>query len=180
MANGHGGARPGAGRKKKALSEKLIDGNPGKAPLTKLQFSIQDNNLAGEDMPPVSEYLKQVTKNSQQNLAPQIYEDTWNWLNSIGCAGYVSPQTIERYAMCVARWLQCEEMTNELGFLSKHPTTGKPVTSPFINIGINYMNQASRQWDNIMQIVKENCSVDFSGTNPNDDLERLLHQRKGF
>ncbi len=49
-----------------------------------------------------------------------------------------------------------------------------------INIGINYMNQASRQWDNIMQIVKENCSVDFSGTNPNDDLERLLHQRKGF
>ena len=101
-------------------------------------------------------------------------------IHSIGCAGYVSPQTIERYAMCVARWLQCEEMTNELGFLSKHPTTGKPVTSPFINIGINYMNQASRQWDNIMQIVKENCSVDFSGANPNDDLERLLHQRKGF
>jgi len=29
MANGHGGARPGAGRKKKALSEKLVDGNPG-------------------------------------------------------------------------------------------------------------------------------------------------------
>ena len=27
MANGHGGARPGAGRKKKALSEKIIDGN---------------------------------------------------------------------------------------------------------------------------------------------------------
>lgn len=52
-------------------------------------------------------------------------------------------------------------MTNELGFLSKHPTTGKPGTSPFINIGINYMNQASRQWDNIMQIVKENCSMDF-------------------
>ena len=89
MANGHGGARPGAGRKKKALSEKLIDGNPGKAPLTKLQFSIQDNNLAGEDMPPVSEYLKQVTKNSQQNLAPQIYEDTWKWLKERGCAQYV-------------------------------------------------------------------------------------------
>ena len=28
MANGHGGARPGAGRKKKALSEKLVDGKP--------------------------------------------------------------------------------------------------------------------------------------------------------
>ena len=41
MANGHGGARPGAGRKKKALSEKIIDGNPGKAPLTKLQFGMK-------------------------------------------------------------------------------------------------------------------------------------------
>ena len=57
MANGHGGARPGAGRKKKALSEKIIDGNPGKAPLTKLQFSVLDSDLHGEDMPPISEYL---------------------------------------------------------------------------------------------------------------------------
>lgn len=42
------------------------------------------------------------------------------------------------------------------------------------------LNKITGKWDNIMQIVKENCSVDFSGTNPNDDLERLLHQRKGF
>ena len=63
MANGHGGARPGAGRKKMALSEKIIDGNPGKAPLTKLQFGMKETNMQGEDMPPVSEYLKQVTKN---------------------------------------------------------------------------------------------------------------------
>ena len=34
MANGHGGARPGTGRKRKVLSEKIIDGNPGKAQLT--------------------------------------------------------------------------------------------------------------------------------------------------
>lgn len=68
MANGHGGARPGAGRKKKALSEKIMDGNPGKAPLTKLQFEIQKTDMHGEDMPPVAEYLKQVTKNSQKTL----------------------------------------------------------------------------------------------------------------
>jgi len=30
MANGHGGARIGAGQKKKALSDKLVEGNPGK------------------------------------------------------------------------------------------------------------------------------------------------------
>lgn len=97
----------------------------------------------------------------------------------IGCHKAVSPQVIERYAMCAARWIQCEQMTNELGFLSKHPTTGKPIPSPFINIGINYMNQAIRLWNEIYQIVKENCTVDYSGANPQDDLmERLLQTRR--
>ena len=45
--------------------------------------------------------------------------------------------------MCSARWIQTEEMTSKLGFLSKHPTTGKPIPSPFINIGINYMTTGS-------------------------------------
>ena len=76
MANGHGGARPGTGRKRKVLSEKIIDGNPGKAPLTKLEFSVINNPMQGEDMPPVAGYLKQVTKNSNHNIAPQVYEDT--------------------------------------------------------------------------------------------------------
>lgn len=31
-----------------------------------------------------------------------------------------------------------------------------------------------------MQIIKENYSVDFTEANPNDDLEKTLHQRKGF
>jgi hypothetical protein len=29
MANGHGGARPGSGQKKKALTDNLKEGNPG-------------------------------------------------------------------------------------------------------------------------------------------------------
>lgn len=82
--------------------------------------------------------------------------------------------------MCAARWIQCEKMTSTLGYLSKHPTTGKPIPSPFINIGINYMNQANRLWNEIYQIVKENCSTEYSGANPQDDLmERLLTARKG-
>ena len=131
MANGHGGARPGAGRKKKALSEKLMDGNPGKAPLTKLQFSVQGSSLTGEDMPPVAEYLKQVTKNSQQNLAPQIYEETWRWLKERGCAAFVKKELIEQYALYMQRWIQCEEGINQFGLLAKHPTTQMPIASPY-------------------------------------------------
>ncbi|MGO5478763.1 hypothetical protein ACTQVS_01175 [Anaerovoracaceae bacterium HCP3S3_H6] len=61
-------------------------------------------------------------------------------------------------------------MTNKLGFLSKHPTTQKPIPSPFINIGINYMNQAVRLWNEIFQIVKENCSTDYDDAAPQNDL----------
>ena len=92
----------------------------------------------------------------------------------------VSPQLLERYAMCSARWIQCEEMSNRMGFLSKHTTTQKPIPSPFINIGINYMNQAVRLWNELFQIVKENCSTDYGEASPQDDLmERLLRARKG-
>ena len=30
-----------------------------------------------------------------------------------GCAALVSPQLLERYAMSVARWIQCEEAITE-------------------------------------------------------------------
>ena len=152
MANGHGGARPGAGRKKKALSEKIMDGNPGKAPLTKLQFEIQKTDMHGEDMPPVAEYLKQVTKNSQQNLAPQIYEDTWRWLNERGCAIYVKKELIEQYAKDKGIDVNYE-----------------------VNMGISFLKQANVLWLQIYQIVKDNCETPIGSSNPNDDLmERLL------
>lgn len=139
-----------------------------------------DKNGKIKEMPKPDEILSAKQKDGTTLKAAEIYERVWKWLDRIKATAYVSPQQIEQYAMCKARWLQCEEMTNELGFLSRHPTTNKPITSPFINIGINYLNQATRQWDAIMQTIKENCSVDFSGANPNDDLEKILHQRKGF
>ena len=43
------------------------------------------------------------------------------------------------------------------------------------------MNQANRLWNEIFQIVKENCSTEYSGMNPQDDvMERLLRARKGM
>ena len=71
----------------------------------------------------------------------------------------VSPQLLERYAVCSARWIQCEEMTNRMGFLSKHPTTQKPIPSPFINIGINYMNQAVRLWNEFPRRSSTSASI---------------------
>ena len=56
MANGHGGARIGAGQKKKALSERIVEGNPGKRKLTVMEFT-DTVDLQGETMPPPRAYL---------------------------------------------------------------------------------------------------------------------------
>ena len=136
--------------------------------------------VEGVAMPKPHDFLSAEQRDGSVLQAQEIYTETWQWLKSIGCAAKVSPQLLERYAMCSARWVQCEEMTNRMGFLSKHPTTGKPIPSPFINIGINYMNQAVRLWNEIFQIVKENCSTEYGESTPQDDLmERLLRARKG-
>ena len=170
---GRGGARPGAGRKKTALKDKIDSGSQS--------LEVLDiPEVEGVEMPKPHDFLSAEQRDGSQLQASEIYEETWKWLKQIGCAAKVSPQLLERYAMCSARWIQCEEMTNRMGFLSKHPTTQKPIPSPFIGIGINSLNQAVRLWNEIFQIVKENCSTECGDATPQDDLmERLLRARKG-
>lgn len=174
-----GGARPGAGRKKKPLAEKIANGNPGNRPLTVLNFeSVPD--LEGVDMPKPSDMLSAKQRDGKDLQAADIYEITWKWLEERKCAKLVSPQLLERYAMCAARWVQCEEAITSYGLLGKHPTCNTPIVSPFVNMSHSYMGQANRLWNEIFQIVKENCSSEYSGEDPQDDLmERLLRARRG-
>ena len=141
--------------------KKAENGNPGGWKLEVLDIP----EVEGVDMPKPHEFLSAEQRDGSTLQAEEIYKETWEWLKKVGCAAKVSPQLLERYAMCSARWIQCEE---------------KPIPSPFINIGINYMNQAVRLWNEIFQIVKENCSTDYGEVSPQDDLmERLLRARKG-
>ena len=174
-----GGARPGAGAKKKPLADKLREGNPGKRNITVIQF---DNaaDLEGQEMPKPSEMLSAVQKDGKPLIAAEIYEKTWEWLHERGCSSLVSPQLLERYAMSAARWIQCEEAVTEYGFLAKHPTTGNAMQSPYVAMGQNYMSQTNRLWMEIFQIVRENCASEYGGESPQDDvMEKLLLARKG-
>jgi len=174
-----GGARVGAGAKKKPLADKIAEGNPGGRKLTVMEFS-DTADLKGQAMPEPNKMLEAVQKDGKTLVASGIYKSTWQWLNNRGCAALVSPQLLERYAMSVARWIQCEEAVTEYGFLAKHPTTGNAIQSPYVAMGQNYMNQTNRLWLEIFQIVKENCTGEYSGANPQDDvMERLLSARKG-
>ena len=172
-----GGSRPGAGRKPKAITEKLATGNPGGRALMVVDFGDEAVNLKGTEMPPVKDYLKAKQKDGSVTCAEAIYTETWNWLHERKCDQLVTVQQIEQYAMSVARWIQCEEAVSEFGFLAKKPS-GTVISSPYVTMGREYMKQANAAWFQIFQIVKENCVTEISGRTPHEDaMERLLLAR---
>lgn len=180
-----GGPRVGQGRPKKALSEKIESGNPGGRKLQQLDFpEIPDfeepEELAGEEMPPVREFMTEEQRNGEKFYAEEIYHSTWRWLKMLGCEKLVSTELIEQYAMHKARWIQCEMALSRYGLLGKHPTSGSPIQSPYSAMALNFSKQATQIFYQIDQVVKEHCLVDYNGPSPQDDaMEILLRARKG-
>jgi len=169
-----GGARIGAGRKPKALSEKIGEGRSAS-----VVQQPEPVDLEGVTMPPVKYYLTVTQKSGTELDAAEVFQETWDWLKSMRCENLVSSQIIHQYAMAVARWIQCEMAVSEYGFLAKHPTTGAAIASPYVAMSREYMKQVNQIWYQIFQIVKENNSASYQGANPQDDLmERLLTSRR--
>ena len=177
---GKRGPKPGTGgRPKKPIADKIAEGNLGKRPLTVIDFKDSAADLEGQPMPEPSEYLSATQKDGSTLCAAEIYEKVWKWLSERGCASIVSPMLIERFAMSTARWIQCEAVTSELGFLAKHPTTGAAIQSPYVAIANTYLTQANRLWSEIFQLVRENCTGEYDGGVTEDPMAQLLKARKG-
>ena len=174
-----GGAQIGAGRKPKALAEKIASGNPGGRKLRVLDLDEATVALEGFDMPPVKDFMKETQKSGLGLCAEEVFTSTYQWLRSIGCETLVSSQLVEEYCMSVARWVQCERAISQYGFLAKHPTTGAAIPSPYVAMAQSFMKQINQSWYHIYQIVKENCTVTVKSNNPQDDLmERLLSGKR--
>ena len=136
--------------------------------------------MEGFDMPPPKEYMLAKQKGGNDLCAEEIHRSTWKWLTERGCERLVSPQLVEQYAMSVSRWIQCEEAISVYGLLGKHPTTGAPIASPFVQMSQTYMKQTNQLWFAIFTVVKENCASTYDGKNPQEDvMERLLRTRRG-
>ena len=93
---GQRGPKPGTGgRPKKAIADKIADGNPGRRPLTVIDFGDSAADLEGQEMPKPSEFLSARQKDGSTLCAAEIYENVWKWLAERGCAALVSPQLID-------------------------------------------------------------------------------------
>ena len=173
---------PAAEKKQKGLPVKIMSNDIPALDTAELEAVDLPEGavLQGVDMPKPGEYLSARQKNGIPLGADEIYKETWLWLKERGCEKLVSTQLVRNYAMSVSRWIQCEHAISEYGFLAKHPTTGQAIASPYVSMSQNYMKQVNNLWYQIFQIVKENCSADFSGATPQDDvMERLLRSRRG-
>ncbi len=81
-----GGARIGAGQKKKPLHDKILEGNPGRRPLTVVEFS-DTADLSGQTMPPPREFLKSAQKTGRQTLAVEYTRPHGSGCTNAGAPG---------------------------------------------------------------------------------------------
>ena len=163
-----GGARIGAGRPKQNFSENnLID------------FPVLETaELQGADIPPPKEYLTAEQKDGGKTYAAEIYQETYQWLRSCNCENLVTKEQIENFAEISARQIQCQQMIDTYGFLSKHPTTNAPIQSPFVKMSLDYMRQATNLWLQIYNVVKQNYARSYKAGSANENMERLLRRVK--
>lgn len=156
-----GGYRPNAGRKKKPVEQKILEGNPGKREIQIVEFG--ENACVLPQTPP--DYLS--------DKAKEIYTKVYNWLLSIDCIKGILPYNLEEYAFCKARWMECEEMNTKHGLLVKD-NNGKPMPSPFVGMAQQYLRQTNEVWNKIYMVIREAKLSKWDGTNPNDDIIEVL------
>ena len=81
-----GGARVGAGRKPKALLEKLLEGNLGHRDITKIDMPDITPNFCeepeGVDIPRPDEYLSELQRDGKPLGAAETYTRTYRWLGA--------------------------------------------------------------------------------------------------
>ena len=165
-----GGSRVGAGRKKAPLAEKISEGKRAEV--------LKSVKLEGKIQPSVKDFAKEIQSDGTVLQAEKIFNETFSWLEERNCENLVSRQLIEQYAMSASRWIQCEQMVSKYGYLSQHPTTGNAIASPYVTMSQAYLKEANCLWQQIFQIVKENCSQNYS-SDSGDMMEILLKRKVG-
>ena len=181
-----GGARPGAGRPKKPLNEKLLDGNPGRRDLTVLKFppseikqtpseqgvsdiSGNSNRNQKSTMP---SYLDLTAKEGGDVLpsASEIYSLLSGFIENAGCSEFVAPILIEDFAFLRRGYLECEFMNRKMGRIA----SGK--RSPYVNMALDYQKAMLAVYNQIWLIITRNCETQYEGKN--EFLEML--RNRGF
>lgn len=164
-----GGPRLGAGEKKK-------NGVPFKV--------VEPPEAAAEQakQKPAPAWMKRRQLEGRAALtAEEIQRKIDAWLIERAVRQYVPDHLVEMYSMALARYIQTEEEISKTGFLAKHPTTGAPMTSPYVSMSIEYAKQVQANWWQIYQTIRDNTQDREEPvvlTAPTNSLMDLLAAKK--
>jgi hypothetical protein len=166
-----GGARPGAGRPRKPLADKLIEGNPSKRELTVVKIGgVAQKSKPGEPKESkksnarkskLPTYLDVAAKEGGDILPPasEIYAMLTDWIEAAGCADIVGQGLVEDFAFLRRAYLECEYMNRKLGRIA----SGR--RSPYVNMALDYQKAMMAVWNQIWLTVSQNNETRYEGRN---------------
>ena len=158
---GWGGARPGAGRPKKALVDKIIEGNPGRREITVVKFKnqVENDDLEKSKQIKIPAFLEQCGHEGDKTLpsAAEIFELLTAFIKSSGCEKLISSNLIEDFAHFRRAYLECEFINRTKGRIAN----GK--RSPYVSMAVDYAKQAMSIYDRIWNIIAQNSEQPYDG-----------------
>ena len=154
-----GGARPGAGRKKKQKPE---------PPENIIQTTAVTDDER-RSFPQFNRLLYDAQGAYPMTDAEDVYYSIFKFIRDNDAEKRVSKELLELFAVTYIRWVQAEREIAAQGFTAEHPTTGSPCKSPLVDVSNTYSKQAHNYWYSIWSAVKDGCDDDIK-----DDMEGLL------
>ena len=162
-----GGYRPGAGRPRKNIDDKKLEGKTTKptAPKT-LPKKVYSKNV-------MADYFSMAMKECEKEVpsADVLRTEIEDYIAARGCEGYVAPQTITDYVLNRQGFLACECMNRKIGRMTKDLKL-----SPYVTAAQGYNKAMRDDFNLIMQIINRFSSN--GGGEKNAFLELL--QNRGF
>ena len=162
-----GGYRPGAGRPRKNIDDKKLEGKSAKpaVPKTPPKKVCSKNVMA--------DYFSMAMKECEKEVpaADVLRTEIEEYIAARGCEGYGAPQTVTDYVLNRQGFLACECMNRKIGRMTKDLKL-----SPYVTAGQGYNKAMRDDFNLIMQII--NRYSGNQGEEKNAFLELLTN--RGF
>ena len=140
-----GGYRPGAGRPRKNIIDKKLEGKPvaKKSVSPPKPKKIAPNNV-------MAEYFSMAMRECEKEVpsADVLRAEMEDYIAARGCEGFVAPQTITDYVLNRQGFLACECINRKIGRMTKEMKL-----SPYVTAGQGYYKAMRDDFNLITQII---------------------------
>lgn len=142
-----GGARAGAGRPRKDLQTKILEGT------AVLPVANPALSYLSVDTPDCDAFMSEKQKGKLTFDAQTYYNRVMNWLRDRSCDDVVSPLLVQQYAATYARWVQCQQAINRTGLVVSDGEESN--INLYVKLEAQFAREAMQLWLQIQARVGE-------------------------